>query len=69
MKQPMPANERPRESLARDAGLRAPDAVANPEIVRQSRMDLRVLRRTPLYVAAVAAAFVGAIGLLVLTVL
>lgn len=69
MKQPIPPMNDSLESLARDTGLRAPDAVANPELERQSGMDLRVLRRTPLYVAAVAAALVAAIGLLVLTVL
>ena len=69
MKQPIPVNEQPLESLARDTGLRAPDAIANPELARQSGTDIRVLRWTPLYVAALAVALIGAIGLLVLTVL
>jgi len=69
MKQPIPVNEKPLESLARDTGLRAPDAIANPELARQSGTDIRVLRWTPLYVAALAVALIGAIGLLVLTVL
>jgi len=69
MKPTRPIHEQALESLARDTGLRAPDAVANPELARQSGTDIRVLRWTPLYVAALAVALIAAIGLLVLTVL
>jgi hypothetical protein len=61
--------EHPAEELGRDLGLRAPDSVANPKVASETGTDIKVLRWTPLYVAAVAAAVIGGVGLVVLTVL
>jgi len=64
-----PTDERPLEEVGRDLGVRAPDAVANSEMARQTGTDISVLRWTPLYESALAAALIGGVGLVVLAVL
>jgi hypothetical protein len=57
-----PTDERPLEEVGRDLG-------ANSEMARQTGTDVSVLRWTPLYVSALAAALIGGVGLVVLAVL
>jgi membrane protein required for beta-lactamase induction len=64
-----PPHEQPLEALGRDLGFRASDSVANPEMAQQSGTDISVLRWTPIYVAALAVALIGGVGLVVLAVL
>lgn len=65
----IPTHEQPLEELGRELGFRASNAIANPEMARESGTDISVLRWTPVYVAAVAVALISGVGLVVLAVL
>ena len=57
------------ENLGRDTGLRTPDSVATPELARQTGLPLTLLRWIPAFVAVLVLTLVGAMGLIMLTVL
>ena len=69
MNSSIPTHERSADKLSRDFGLHTPEAAGNPQVPQDPQTDPGLLRWTPLYVGALAAAGVAGAGLVVLAVL